>query len=71
MPTPDGFRISTFCHGGGCVAVGALADGTIAIQDTKVSAGPVLTFTAEEWSSFVAGVKDGQFDLGAMRRSLP
>ena len=25
--------------------------------------GPVLAFTAEEWSAFVQGVKDGTFDL--------
>ena len=25
--------------------------------------GPVLTFTQQEWAAFVAGVKNGEFDL--------
>jgi hypothetical protein len=33
------------------------------MRDTKDPDGPVLAFTAAEWEAFVAGVKDGEFDL--------
>jgi len=33
------------------------------MRDSKVGAtGPVLLFTAEEWSAFARGVKAGEFD---------
>jgi hypothetical protein len=35
----------------------------VAVRDSKDHSGPVLVFTASEWRAFVAGVKDGQFDL--------
>jgi hypothetical protein len=34
----------------------------IAVRDSKDLDGPVLTFNAEEWAAFVAGVRDGEFD---------
>jgi hypothetical protein len=45
-----------------CVEAAALAGGGIAVRDSKDPDGPVLVFTAEEWSAFVAGVKGGEFD---------
>ena len=33
------------------------------MRDSKDPDGPVLAFTAAEWEAFVAGVKDGEFDL--------
>ncbi len=65
MPAPQ-FRTSSFCHASGCVAVAVLADGSIAVRDHKVEGGPVLTFTAEEWDAFVAGVKNGKFDVATL-----
>jgi Domain of unknown function (DUF397) len=57
------FKISTFSDGGGCVAVGRLADGSVAVRQSKdVPNGEVLRFTNREWSAFVAGVKAGEFD---------
>ena len=45
-----------------CVEVGEFPAGDIAVRDTKAEgAGPVLGFTAEAWSAFVADVKDGRF----------
>jgi len=61
------FRVSSYCHVGGCVAVALLDDGSIAVRDEKVDGGPVLTFTAEEWRAFVAGVKNSEFDASALR----
>ncbi|MFI0419398.1 DUF397 domain-containing protein [Spongiactinospora sp. 9N601] len=33
------------------------------LRDSKNPDGPVLTFTPAEWEAFVAGVKDGEFDI--------
>jgi hypothetical protein len=53
-------------HGGSCsdscVEV-AFVDGAIAIRDSARPDGPVLLFTQAEWDAFVAGAKDGEFDL--------
>jgi hypothetical protein len=45
-----------------CVEV-AFVDGGVAVRDSKDPTGPVLIFTAPEWDAFVAGTKDGEFDL--------
>lgn len=48
---------------GNCVEVAALSGGHVGVRDSKDRSGPVLTFTPGEWSAFVAGVRDGEFDL--------
>ncbi|MFS8478344.1 MAG: DUF397 domain-containing protein [Micromonosporaceae bacterium] len=45
-----------------CVEV-AFVDGAIAVRDSKNPEGPVLIFTPAEWDAFVAGTKDGEFDV--------
>jgi hypothetical protein len=58
------FRKSSFsANGGECVAVGQDSDGTIHVCDTKAWAKPAHTFTAGEWRAFLAGVRNGEFDL--------
>jgi hypothetical protein len=48
----------------GCVEVAHLADGGMAVRDTKEQGtGPVLRFTRGEWAAFLAGASDGEFDL--------
>lgn len=47
---------------GNCVEV-AVVDEVVAVRDTKDRSGPMLVFTAAEWQAFVAGAKDGEFDL--------
>lgn len=49
-------------NGGNCVEV-AVATGVIGVRDSKNPAGAVLRFTPAEWSAFVHGVRDGEFDL--------
>ncbi|MCC9306363.1 DUF397 domain-containing protein [Kitasatospora sp. RB6PN24] len=46
---------------GACIEVGIRPDGAVSVRDTKdYKLGPVLGgFTLESWSSFVAGVKNG------------
>jgi len=42
---------------GNCVEVAQTRDG-IAVRDSKNPAGPVLTFSADDWRSFVTDIKD-------------
>ncbi|GAA3662229.1 hypothetical protein GCM10022224_027500 [Nonomuraea antimicrobica] len=61
------WRKSTFCNGAAtCVEVAPLADGNVALRDSKVQDGPVLVFTPEEWAAFTAGVRSGEFDQAAL-----
>ena len=41
----------------------AVLDVGVAVRDSRTPEGPVLFFTPDEWSAFVAGAKDGEFDL--------
>jgi hypothetical protein len=54
---------SRACSTDGCVEVAHLADGTVAIRDSKNVRKAAHVFDREEWSAFVAGVKNGDFDL--------
>jgi Domain of unknown function (DUF397) len=48
---------------GSCVEIARLPGGQTAIRDGKAGdTGAVLLFSAEEWQSFTAGVKAGEFD---------
>lgn len=46
-----------------CVEV-AFLDGGVALRDSKDQAREPHVFDDGEWSAFVAGAKDGEFDLG-------
>lgn len=48
---------------GHCVEVAFLADRTVGVRDSKDPEGPKLNFTRDEWSAFVAGVANSEFDL--------
>lgn len=50
----------------GRVCVALLDDGSVAVRDGDGDGGAVLTFTAEEWRAFVAGVKNSEFDTSAL-----
>jgi hypothetical protein len=39
------------------------SDHVITMRDAKDPNSPTLVFTPAEWDAFVAGVKDGEFDL--------
>jgi hypothetical protein len=53
---------SRACSSDGCVEVAHLADGTVAIRDSKDVRKAAHVFDREEWSAFVSGVKNGDFD---------
>ncbi|MGW1147707.1 DUF397 domain-containing protein [Streptomyces sp. NPDC002454] len=51
-------------NGGACVEVAAdlvASHHTVPVRDSKDSASPVLSLSASAFSSFVAGVKGGEF----------
>ena len=53
------FHRSSFCSLGDCVEVAHAADGVL-VRDSKNPA-QHLTFDADEWRAFIAGVKAGEF----------
>jgi hypothetical protein len=54
---------SRACSSDGCVEVAHLADGSIALRDSKDVRKPAHVFDREEWSAFITGVKSGEFDV--------
>ncbi|HEX6074910.1 MAG TPA: DUF397 domain-containing protein [Micromonosporaceae bacterium] len=46
-----------------CVEVAGNLPGIVAVRDSKNPDGPALVFTPNEWTTFVAGIRDGDFDL--------
>ena len=57
------YRTSTRCSdgcGGCCVEFAQTPDGGVALRDTS---GKVVTYTAQEWRDFEAGVKAGEFTI--------
>jgi hypothetical protein len=51
-------------YSGNCVEIANFGDGQIGIRDSKANGrGPVIFVAPAGWSAFVAGIKDGQFDL--------
>jgi hypothetical protein len=68
MHSPDGVEIgalswrkSSFSGPETCVEVADLPQGGRAVRDSKNPHGGMLTFNADEWSAFVAGVRAGEF----------
>jgi hypothetical protein len=47
---------------GSCVEVAELADGAVAVRNSRDPGGPALIYTPAEVNAFILGVKDGQFD---------
>ncbi|MGI9100624.1 MAG: DUF397 domain-containing protein [Solirubrobacteraceae bacterium] len=47
----------------GCVEAAFLADGRVAVRDSKDREGPALIYTPREWDAFLKGAKDGEFDV--------
>ena len=51
--------------GGNCVEVAFLADGQVAVRNSRDADGPALTFTSAEWHAFLRGARGGEFDASA------
>jgi hypothetical protein len=52
---------SSRCDNASCVEVARIGE-DVGIRDSKLAGGPILTFSRSQWSSFVAGVRAGDFD---------
>ncbi len=49
--------------GGNCVEIAFLADGDVAIRNSRHPDGPALVFTRGEWDAFLGGARDGEFGM--------
>lgn len=58
VSTAPRWRKSTRSDSGSCVEVADNLPGRVLVRDSKDQAGPVLTFSPETWSTFVATVAD-------------
>ncbi len=47
---------------GNCVEVAGLPDGAVAIRNSRYPTGPALVCQLAEFSAFLAGARDGEFD---------
>ena len=47
---------------GNCVELAELADGDVAVRNSRHPAGPTLVYTRAEISAFIRGVRGGEFD---------
>ncbi|HEU5110005.1 MAG TPA: DUF397 domain-containing protein [Micromonosporaceae bacterium] len=59
---PLSWRKSSRCDSAACVEVAFVGGGGVAVRNSTTVGGAVLTFERDEWSSFVAGVRAGDFD---------
>ena len=51
-------------NNGACAQVRADGQGGVQVRDSKLGeASPILSFTAVEWSAFLDGAKDGEFEI--------
>ena len=61
-----GWRKPSRCVNSNCVWVDVRHDTVLMANHPLVAgtgASPVLTFTHDEWAAFLAGVRNGEFDL--------
>lgn len=62
LPENVRWRKSSACKdSANCVEV-ALEDGSVAVRHSEEPEGPVLRFSAGEWTAFLTGVRAGEFD---------
>ncbi|WP_435124463.1 DUF397 domain-containing protein [Actinacidiphila sp. bgisy144] len=47
---------------GDCVEVAKLANGDVAVRNSRHTKGPALVYTRSEFRAFVAGARAGDFD---------
>jgi hypothetical protein len=62
VESDSGWRTSTYSAASNCVEV-AFIDGRVAVRDSKDRQGQVLTFALPEWQAFLAGARDGEFEV--------
>ncbi|MFC5664521.1 DUF397 domain-containing protein [Kitasatospora misakiensis] len=61
--TDGNWRKSSYSGGGGqCIEVADGYPGVMPVRDSKDPNGPTLLFTNASWQTFIAAVRDGEFD---------
>lgn len=58
---------SSFCSDHTCVEVSAV-EGRILVRDSKHSEAPSLSFTRDEWTAFLRGAQNSEFDFDVLSR---
>ncbi|WP_306316865.1 MULTISPECIES: DUF397 domain-containing protein [unclassified Streptomyces] len=48
---------------GNCVEMALLVDGSVAVRNSRDPEGPALIYTRDEMIAFLAGAKEGEFDV--------
>jgi hypothetical protein len=56
------WRSSSFCTNNTCVEVGDAGD-SVLVRDSKDLRRQALVFALGEWRGFIAGAKNGEFDI--------
>ena len=57
------FKKSSFSSPGTCVEVKRKVGGSVSVRDSKIRVDGTLSFTKDEWSAFLKGAKEGEFDI--------
>jgi len=61
LPGADWFKSSySNDQGGACVEGARLADGSMAVRDSKDPHGPALVFPAATWTAFTSAVRSSE-----------
>lgn len=63
-PSEASWRKARASSGGNCVEITDTA-ADVWVRDSKDRHGPVLHFTRHEWTAFLAGVRNGEFEAPA------
>ena len=61
-PGPVWIKSSLSAANSNCVEAARLSDGRIGVRDSKDRDGGILQFTPAEWTAFLGGVRNGEFD---------
>jgi hypothetical protein len=56
------WRTSSKCSNGSCVEV-AFDGESVLVRNSQRPEGPEVAYTPQEWTDFLAGAKNGEFDL--------
>ena len=61
-PGPAWIKSSLSAANSNCVEAARLGAGQIGVRDSKDPHGGILRFTPAEWTAFLGGVRNGEFD---------
>jgi hypothetical protein len=56
------FKSTKSSAGDNCVETSFAENGGVGVRDSKNPDGPILEFTFDEWTAFIGGVRNGEFD---------